>query len=159
MAQVIFSAVVGELAGRVISLLAGQFKGQERNKAKLRQICHMLVKVHSAIEEARGRQITNYGTLEWLSELNDGLYEGRYLLDTVGCREQENEDELGDKVVSQPFSFSLFNPAKRVRVAVYSVKSLLCRHDVGVDEKIDTVVQILETISGDLKEFMMLLHN
>ncbi|KAM0895303.1 hypothetical protein ACQ4PT_023951 [Festuca glaucescens] len=159
MAEVIFSAVVGELAGRVISLLGSQFKGQERSQAKLRQICHMLVKVHSAIEEARGRQITNDGTLEWLSELNNGLYEGRYLLDTVGCREQENEDELADKVVSQPFSFSLFNPAKRVRVAVYSVKSLLCRHEVGVDEKIDTVVQILETISGDLKEFMMLLQN
>jgi hypothetical protein len=53
----------------------------------------------------------------------------------------------------------LFNPAKRVRVAVYNVKSLLCRHEVGVDENIDTMLQILETISGDLKESMMLLHN
>uniref|UniRef100_A0ACD5WDS9 Uncharacterized protein n=1 Tax=Avena sativa TaxID=4498 RepID=A0ACD5WDS9_AVESA len=152
-AEVIFSAVVGDLAGRVISLLAGQFKGQERTEAKLRRMCHMLVKVHSAIEEARGRQITNNGTLEWLAELNHGLYQGRYLLDTVGCKEREETAEDHKKVVSQLFSFSLFNPAKRV-------KSLLCRHEeVGVDEKMDRVVQILETVSGDLREFLMLLQN
>ncbi|KAM0928146.1 hypothetical protein ACQ4PT_002302 [Festuca glaucescens] len=99
MAEIIFSAVVGELAGKVISLLAGQFKGQESTEGKLKRSCHMLVKVHSAIEEARGKQITNYGTLDWLSELNDGLYQGRYLLDTVGCREREmtEDDEPADK--------------------------------------------------------------
>uniref|UniRef100_A0ACD5X9P5 Uncharacterized protein n=1 Tax=Avena sativa TaxID=4498 RepID=A0ACD5X9P5_AVESA len=162
-AEVIFSAVVGELAGRVISLLTGQFKGQDGTEAKLRQICHMLVKVHSAIEEARGRQITNNGTLDWLSELNDGLYQGRYLLDTVGRREQEmtEDDEPVDKVVAaRPFSLSSFNPAKRVRVAVCSVRSLLSQgDDFCAHENIDRVVQILETVSGDLREFLMLLQN
>ncbi|KAM3195474.1 hypothetical protein ACQJBY_071540 [Aegilops geniculata] len=159
MAELIISAVVGDMVGRVISLLAGRFKGQGCAEAKLRRICHMLVKVHSAVEEAKGRQITNCGTLEWLSELNDGVYQGRYLLDMVRCREQELEDEHADKVVGQPFSLSLFNPAKRVRVAACAVKSLLSRHDVGGPEEIDRVVEILETISGDLKEFMMLLQN
>ncbi|XP_044439281.1 uncharacterized protein [Triticum aestivum] len=159
MAEVIFSAVVGDMVGRMISLLAGQFKGQQCTEAKLRKICHMLVKVYSAVEEAKGRQITNYGTLEWLSELNDTVYQGRYLLDTVGCREQELEDEHADKVVAQPFSFSLFNPAKRVRVAACAMKRLLSGHDVGVPEAIDRVVEILETVSGDLKEFLMLLQN
>ncbi|VAI70153.1 unnamed protein product [Triticum turgidum subsp. durum] len=159
MAEVIFSAVVGDMVGRVISLLAGQFKGQGCTDAKLRRICHMLVKVHSAVEEAKGRQITNCGTLEWLSELNDGVYQGRYLLNTVRCREQELDNEHADKVVAQPFSFSLFNPAKRVRIAAGAMKSLLSGHDVGVGEDIDRVVEILETVSTDLKEFMMLLHN
>ncbi|KAM3195471.1 hypothetical protein ACQJBY_071540 [Aegilops geniculata] len=159
MAELIFSAFVGDMVGRVISLLAGRFKGQGCAEAKLRRICHMLVKVHSAVEEAKGRQITNHGTLEWLSELNNGVYQGRYLLDTVRCREQELEDEHADKVVGQPFSLSLLNPAKRVRVAACAVKSLLSGHDVGVGEDIDTVVEILETVSTDLKEFMMLLHN
>uniref|UniRef100_A0A453QP89 NB-ARC domain-containing protein n=1 Tax=Aegilops tauschii subsp. strangulata TaxID=200361 RepID=A0A453QP89_AEGTS len=159
MAELIISAVVGDMVGRVISLLAGQFKGQGCTDAKLRRICHMLVKVHSAVEEAKGRHITNCGTLEWLSELNDGVYQGRYLLDTVRCREQELEDDHADKVGTQPFSLSLFNPAKRVRVAACAVKSLLSRNDVGGPEEIDRVVEILETISGDLKEFMMLLQN
>uniref|UniRef100_A0A8R7VBJ3 NB-ARC domain-containing protein n=1 Tax=Triticum urartu TaxID=4572 RepID=A0A8R7VBJ3_TRIUA len=159
MAEVIFSAVVGDMVGRAISLIAGQFKGQGRTEAKLRRICHMLVKVHSAVEEAKGRHITNYGTLECLSELNNGMYHGRYLLDTVGCREQELEDEQADKVVEQRFSFSLFNPAKRVRIAACAMKSLLSRHDIGVGEEIDRVVEILETVSSDLKEFMMLIQN
>ncbi|KAF7023006.1 hypothetical protein CFC21_035621 [Triticum aestivum] len=159
MAELIISAVVGDMVGRVISLLAGRFKGQGCTDAKLRRICHMLVKVHSAVEEAKGRQITNCGTLEWLSELNDGVYQGRYLLDTVRCKEQELEDKHDDKVVGQTFSFSLYNPAKRVRVAACAVKSLLSRHDVVGPEEIDRVVEILETISGDLKEFMMLLQN
>ncbi|KAI4973961.1 hypothetical protein ZWY2020_041742 [Hordeum vulgare] len=147
------------MVGRMISLLAGQFKGQQCTEAKLRKICHMLVKVYSAVEEAKGRQITNYGTLEWLSELNAGVYQSRYLLDTVRCREQELEDEHADEVVAQPFSFSLFNPAKRVRVAAYAVKSLLFHHDIGGPEEIERVVEILETISCDLKEFMMLIQN
>ncbi|KAM3195475.1 hypothetical protein ACQJBY_071541 [Aegilops geniculata] len=158
MAELIISAVVGDMVGRVISLLAGRFKGQGRTEAKLRRICHMLVKVHSAVEEAKGRQITNYGTLEWLSELSDSVYQGRYLLDTVGCREQEFEDEHAGKVVAQPFSFSLLNPAKRVRLAAGAMKSLLFRQDVGVPE-IDRVVEILEIVSSDLKEFLMLLQN
>ncbi|KAF7106638.1 hypothetical protein CFC21_107355, partial [Triticum aestivum] len=159
MAEAIFSAVVGDMVSRVISLLAGRFKGQGCTEAKLRRIFHMLIKVHSAVEEAKGRQITNCGTLEWLSELNDGVYQGHYLLDTVGCREQELEDVHADKVMVQPFSFSLFNPAKRVRVAACAMKSLLSRHDVGVPEAIDRVVETLEMISSDLKEFLMLLQN
>lgn len=169
MADAIFSAVVGDMVGRVISLLAGHFKGQRcTTEAKLRRISHMLIKVHSAIEEAKGRQITNHGTLDWLTELNDGVYQGHCLLDTVGCSrepqlQEEEEDELAadhNKVAAKPFSLSLFNPAKRVRVAAFTVKSLLLsRQDVGVHEKIDRVVEILEMVSGDLKEFMMLLQN
>ncbi|XP_014758725.1 uncharacterized protein LOC100834432 [Brachypodium distachyon] len=167
MADAIFSAVVGDMVGRVISLLAGHYKAQRFTEAKLRRISHMLIKVHSAIEEAKGRQITNHGTLDWLTELNDGVYQGRYFLDTVGCgREPElekEEDELAadhNKVAAKHFSLSLFNPAKRVRVAACTVKSLLLpRQDVDVDKNIDRVVEILEMISGDIKEFLMLLQN
>ena len=77
MAEVIFSAVVGDMVGRMISLLAGQFKGQQCTEAKLRKICHMLVKVYSGVAEGKGRQFTNYVTLEWLSELIDSVYQGR----------------------------------------------------------------------------------
>uniref|UniRef100_A0A453QP78 NB-ARC domain-containing protein n=1 Tax=Aegilops tauschii subsp. strangulata TaxID=200361 RepID=A0A453QP78_AEGTS len=111
MAELIISAVVGDMVGRVISLLAGQFKGQGCTDAKLRRICHMLVKVHSAVEEAKGRHITNCGTLEWLSELNDGVYQGRYLLDTVRCREQELEDDHADKncqPIHRPLATNIF---------------------------------------------------
>ena len=52
MAELIISAVVGDMVGRVISLLAGPLKDQQCSEAKLRKICHVLVKVYSAVEEA-----------------------------------------------------------------------------------------------------------
>ncbi|RLN29685.1 hypothetical protein C2845_PM05G18910 [Panicum miliaceum] len=33
------------------------------------ELCHMLIKVHSVVEEAKGRQIANDGTIRWLSDL------------------------------------------------------------------------------------------
>lgn len=158
MAEAIFSAVVGDVVSRVISLVACRFNDQPSTEAKLRKICHLLIKIHSVVEEAKGRQITNHGTLEWLSELIDGTYQGRYLLDTIRCGELELEHEHGDKVVAQPFSFSLFNPAKRVRVAASTVKTLLSRQDIGAGE-IDKVLESLQSLSGDLTEFIMLLQS
>ncbi|KAF0887981.1 hypothetical protein E2562_006903 [Oryza meyeriana var. granulata] len=161
MAEAIISAVVGDVISRVISLLVGNFSGDSSTKAKLRMICRMLIKIHSVVEEAKGRQITNHGTLEWLSELIDGTYQGRYLLDTIGCGEPElGGGENGDEAAPKPFSLSMFNPAKRVRVAAFTVKSILSRlGDNGVDEnEIDRVVESLHSICCDLKEFIMLLQ-
>ncbi|KAF6991290.1 hypothetical protein CFC21_008394 [Triticum aestivum] len=158
MAEAIFSAVVGDMVGRVISLLAGRFSDQQSTSIKLQKISPMLVRIHSVVEEAKGRHITNHVALKWLSELNDGVHQGRYLLDTIRCGEPELEDGHGGKVpAAQPFSLSLFNPAKRVRVATSTVECILSRHDAGVDE-IDTVLESLQSISGDLREFMMLLQ-
>jgi hypothetical protein len=50
----------------------------------LRTICHTLVRIHSVVEEAKGRQIINPGVLKWLSELINGEYHGRYLQSEYG---------------------------------------------------------------------------
>lgn len=159
MAEAVFSAVVGDVVSRVISLVAGRFGDQQSTDtdAKLKRICRMLIRIHSVVEEAKGRQITNHGALDWLSELNDGVYEGRYLLDTAGCC--RDQPELEDhQVAAQPFTLSSFNPAKRIRVAACAVKSILSlRPDAGADE-IDRVLESLRSLSGDLREFMMLLQ-
>ncbi|CAN6338234.1 unnamed protein product [Urochloa humidicola] len=94
MAEVIFSAIVGDMVSRMISLVSEHFGHQQSTAAKLQRIGHMLIRVHSVVEEAKGRQITNDGTLQWLSELIDGEYQGRYLLDTIRpCSEHDLEDE------------------------------------------------------------------
>lgn len=155
MAEVVFSAIVGDVVGRVISLLTRQYSNQESTNAKLQKISRLLIRIHSVVEEAKGRHITNYVALDWLSDLEDGVWQGRYLLDTVGCRETEHEGGDGEEV--QPFSLSSFNPAKRMRVAVSTVKSVMSRHGADVDE-IDGVLESLQGMSGDLREFMMLLQ-
>ncbi|KAL6851969.1 hypothetical protein ACP4OV_020154 [Aristida adscensionis] len=163
MAEAIFSAIVGDAVSRVISLIAGRFKDQPSTEAKLRRICHMLVKIQSVVDEAKARHITNHGTLQWLSELIYGEYEGRYLLDTIGCNEQISKlegVELGDKVdLPRSSSLSQLNPAKRMRVATCAAvrRALLLRPDPGVED-VDRVLEILQGVSCDLKEFIMLLQ-
>uniref|UniRef100_A0A0D9XYZ4 NB-ARC domain-containing protein n=1 Tax=Leersia perrieri TaxID=77586 RepID=A0A0D9XYZ4_9ORYZ len=120
MAEAIFSAVIGDVTSRAISLLVGNLKVDQNTEGKLQRICNMLIKINSVVEEAKGKQITNHGTLEWLSELIDGTYQGRYLLDTIGCGEPELEDQNGDEI--------------------------------------DKAVESLQSICGDLKEFIMLLQ-
>ncbi|KAM0931133.1 hypothetical protein ACQ4PT_000527 [Festuca glaucescens] len=125
MAEVLFSAVVGDMVGRVISLLASRCRNsnQESAMAKLQKIRRMLVRIHSVVEEAKGRHIRNHVALDWLSDLDDGVWQGRYLLDTVRCRETEHEE------------------------------------DGHVDgEEIDRVLESLQGMSGDLREFLMLLQ-
>lgn len=158
MADAIFSAFVSDMVSRVISLVFEHFGHQPSTEAKLQRVCHMLIRVHSVIEEAKGRQINNDGTLQWLSELIDAEYQGRYFLDTIrsGEHEFEEDEHGGDKVAPRRvFSLSVFNPLKRVRIAT---KDTLSQPDGGVHE-IDRVLERLQGISGDLKEFIMLLQD
>uniref|UniRef100_A0ACD5WMS4 Uncharacterized protein n=1 Tax=Avena sativa TaxID=4498 RepID=A0ACD5WMS4_AVESA len=159
MAEVVLSAVVGDMVGRVISLLASRYSSHEQSTdAKLKKISRMLIRIHSVVEEAKGRHIMNHVALDWLSDLDDGVWRGRYLLDTVGCRGAEHaEDARGDGDEVQPFSLSSFNPAKRVRVAASTVRCVLSRHGAGLDE-IDGVLESLQSMSGDLGQFLMLLQ-
>jgi ATP phosphoribosyltransferase len=78
MAEVLISAVVGDMVGRVISLLASRCSNQEQSTDdKLQKISRMLIRIHSVVEEAKGRHITNDVALDWLSDLDDGVWQGR----------------------------------------------------------------------------------
>ncbi|RLN30521.1 hypothetical protein C2845_PM05G18900 [Panicum miliaceum] len=158
MADAIISAIIGDVVSRAISLLVGRFSTQESTEDKLQRISHLLIRIHSVVEEAKGRQISNQGTLHWLSELIDSEYHGVYLLDSIKCGSQEAE-RCDAKVDPQVSTLSLFNPAKRVRVAGCTMRSSYSRHhDLSVDE-IDKVLKRLQTMSCDLMEFIMLLQN
>ncbi|WVZ90723.1 hypothetical protein U9M48_037002 [Paspalum notatum var. saurae] len=168
MAEAILSAILGDFISRAISLLIGRFtSGKESTEGKLQRISHLLIRIHSVVEEANGRHISNHGTLQWLSELIDGEYQGCYLLDSIGYGSgQEEANELcdGDKVVPpQVSTLSLFNPAKRVRVdggtMRRSNKFVSWRHNVGAADEIDRVLERLQGVSHDLREFIMLLQN
>ncbi|CAN6360816.1 unnamed protein product [Urochloa humidicola] len=164
MAETIVSAVIGDAVSRVISILTGHFAQKQSTEAKLRRICHLLIRIHSVVDEARGRQITNDGVLRWLSELMDGEFHARYLLDEmIGCgdrNELEGNDSCEEQVpLPQASSMSLFNPAKRMRVAAGAIKRVLSLHcDLGAADEVDRVLEILQGVSADLGEFIMLLQ-
>jgi len=158
MADAIVSAVIGDAVSRVISLLTGRFGvgHQQSTEDKLRRICRTLVRIHAAVEEARGRQITNGGALRWLSELIDGEYQARYLIDTVGLGRGDEQVPPSPRD-SSTTSTSPFNPAKRVRVAV---KRALSRRDPGGadGDDIDGALESLQEVSAHLGEFILLLQ-
>nr|CAB3462002.1 unnamed protein product [Digitaria exilis] len=167
MAETIISALIGDAVSRVISLLTGRFNHHQSTEARLRKICHMLVRIHSVVEEAKGRRITNPGVLQWLSELIDGEHQGRYLLDMIGGgsggdrNELEDKEYSADKVLPLPraSSISPFNPAKRMRVAARSaMKRALSICDLCGADEIDRVLESLQGVSADLGEFIMLLQ-
>ena len=158
MADAIISAIIGDVVSRAISLLVGRFSNQESTEDKLQRISHLLIRIHSVVEEAKGRQISNHGTFQWLSELIDSEYQGFYLLDSIRCGNQEAE-RCDHKVNPQVSTLSLFNPAKRVRVAGCTMRSSYSwDHDLSVDE-INRVLKRLQGMSCDLMEFIMLLQN
>lgn len=170
MAEAIISAIIGDLVSRVISLLIRHYKHhqqqQQSTETKLQSIRHKLIRIHSVVEEARGRQITNDGALQWLSELIDAEHQGKYLLEVVKDVELEFEGEQDDSstVPSQVSTFSLSNPAKRVRVAACHavIKRKLSRRrhdDLVVAGEIDGVLEKLQGVCGDLREFIMLLQS
>ncbi|KAJ1256926.1 hypothetical protein BS78_08G102900 [Paspalum vaginatum] len=166
MAEAIISAIIGDVVGRAISLLIGRFTSdKESTEGKLQRISHLLIRIHSVVEEAKGRQISNHGTLQWLSELIDSEYQGYYLLDSIsiGCGGEKADEPSDDCKVAplQVSTLSLFNPAKRVRVAGGTIwrSKFSWRHDVSADDEIERVLERLQGMSHDIREFIMLLQD
>jgi len=157
MAEAFISAVISDMVSRAISILIGRSTGQESINAKLTRIHHMLIKIGSAVEEAKGKQITNHGTLEWLSELISGMYQGRYFLDISKGGSQNLVDVNDNKGVPYPFLLSSFNPAKRLRISASSIKTLFSNDDSILE--INNVLANLQNLSVGIREFVMLLDN
>lgn len=80
------------------------------------------------VEEAKGKQITNGCTLEWLSELIDDEYQGI-------CSKQSKVVGTSLKKMS---TLSVFNPVKRMRIAT---NNTLSSCPDGADDEIDTLCQ------------------
>ncbi|CAN6347582.1 unnamed protein product [Urochloa humidicola] len=81
----------------------------------------------------------------------------------IGCsdrNELEGNDSCEDQVpLPQASSMSLFNPAKRMRVAAGAIKRVLSSGwDLGAADEVDRVLEILQGVSADLGEFIMLLQ-
>ncbi|RCV18438.1 hypothetical protein SETIT_3G301300v2 [Setaria italica] len=132
MAEAVISAVIGDMVSRAISFVIGHSTGQDSTSAKLQRIRHMLIKIGSVVEEAKGRQITNHGTLEWLSELVNGMYRGRYFLDISNEVSQNLVDVNDNKDVPYRFLLSIL--------------------------EFNNVLANLQSLSVGIKEFVMLLE-
>lgn len=158
MADAVISGVVGDVVGRVISLLSGHLQDRRGVEEKHRQLRHLVLKLESVVEAADARRVTSRALLAWLSELVDAAYQGRCFLDAFqregGPLEIiSDEDDNGEGGPRQSsFLPSSLNPAKRLRVAA---RRLILR---GGGSELDRVLTSLQSLSGDLAEFILLLQ-
>lgn len=156
--ETIVSAVVADMVGRALSLLAGHLLDQqpERNaEAKLPRLRHLLVRVESVAEAAGARRITSHALLAWLAELVNGAFRARYLLDALPSGGGQDEGH-GKLVPARSFPLpSSFNPSKRLCVAA---RRLLLRDADASANELDGILADLERVAGGLTEFIMLLQ-
>uniref|UniRef100_A0A0E0CHD1 NB-ARC domain-containing protein n=1 Tax=Oryza meridionalis TaxID=40149 RepID=A0A0E0CHD1_9ORYZ len=110
---------------------------------KLRRVRRLVVRIESAVEAAEARRITGRAT-----DLVDGAHQGRYFLDAFPVL----ADRDGDGEVARSSS----NPAKRLRVAA---RRLVFRDGGGAAAELDGVLADLESVSGDLTGFIMMLQS
>ncbi|CAD6212310.1 unnamed protein product [Miscanthus lutarioriparius] len=143
------AAVAGELVSRFISFAFNRYcssssssssyedEGLEERRERLR---HLLTRVHTVIEEADARYISNSGMLMQLKMLSEAMYQGYHALDTLTFQLQH---EVSDSSISLCSATRL----KRPRTVLASAKK----------DKVHAALENLETAVANISEFVVLL--
>ncbi|VAI76916.1 unnamed protein product [Triticum turgidum subsp. durum] len=136
--EIAVSAVASELAGRLVSFLISKYRGQARpNKKENLESLRRLLRVHTIVEEAEGRYITNSRMLLQLKTLTEAMYQGYDALDTHGPLEQIGaQPEVSGSSHSMDFRRFSSTPAS---------------------QEVQTALRALETASAEMAEFIALL--
>ncbi|TVU31381.1 hypothetical protein EJB05_23064, partial [Eragrostis curvula] len=74
--DIVISAVVSELVSRFISFLSKKYTSKACLKENIESLQHLLLRVHTVIEEAEGRYIENSRMLVQLKTLKEAMYRG-----------------------------------------------------------------------------------
>ncbi|KAL6870734.1 hypothetical protein ACP4OV_014582 [Aristida adscensionis] len=157
--EVLISAVAGDLTSRFISFIVDNYCNHARNEDDHRRLERVLLRMHTVVEEAERRCVTNQGMLLQLKMLIEGMYVGYYMLDRLKFQLVE-EDRVEGEVShqDQSFSMSTFVTAhKRFRFAFPATKKTPLAFGAWSAAKLKDVLQSLEAKIPDMREFFMLL--
>ncbi|CAN6311597.1 unnamed protein product [Urochloa humidicola] len=146
--EVVLSAVSGEILSRLISFIIKKHTERSCLEEKLERLKQLLLRVHTVVEEAEGRYITNPKMVAQLRMLVDGMYRGYHVLNTVRLMPFE-EDPLQKQVTP---SSSLSTSLKRTRAA-----STVMRTSMPLDHELQASLENLETVVANMTEFVILL--
>uniref|UniRef100_A0A0D9VGP0 Disease resistance N-terminal domain-containing protein n=1 Tax=Leersia perrieri TaxID=77586 RepID=A0A0D9VGP0_9ORYZ len=149
----IISAVVSDLLSRAISLVIDKYCRQQQGvEENLQQLHCFLLRIHTVVEEANGRSITNQAMLLQLKTMRDVMYRGYYFLDNFRHRiaPRTAQDEVGD----HSLTLSPYSPLKRSRFS--RITSKMVSEEQEKKELWKLLVR-LECIISGMQEFVMLL--
>ncbi|XP_062206079.1 uncharacterized protein LOC133907956 [Phragmites australis] len=91
--DIVISAVASELVSRFISFLSMKYSSKACLKKNLEMLQHLLLRVHTVVEEAEGRYIANSRMLSQLKALREAMFQGYDVFDTYMPLEKFGEEE------------------------------------------------------------------
>ncbi|KAM0837561.1 hypothetical protein ACQ4PT_061562 [Festuca glaucescens] len=145
------SAVTGDLAGRFISFLVNKFSDHLCSEEKVERLQQLLLRVHTVVEEADGRYITNSCMLIQLKTLSAAMYQGYHVLDNMRYRQHK-------ELVSDSFALSVYAPLKRPRTTTAGTSSSSSFSiSKAFSSALQNALQNLETAVANMVEFVVLL--
>ncbi|VAI48976.1 unnamed protein product [Triticum turgidum subsp. durum] len=143
------SAVTGDLASRFISFLMNKYTDHVCSEEKAERLQQLLLRVHTVVEEADGRCITNSCMLMQLKQLSSAMYQGYHVLDNV--RYKQHKEASKDLVSDSSTSSDYIIPFKRARTAYSSTNKK------ASNSELQSVLQNLEAAVANMVEFVVLL--
>ncbi|TVU31384.1 hypothetical protein EJB05_23067, partial [Eragrostis curvula] len=146
--EAIISAISGEILSRFISFLVKKHTERACVEEKLERLQHLLLRIHTVVEEAEGRYITNSKMLVQLRMLVDAMYQAYYVLDTFRFKPFEEIPNQQQVVTSSALSASL----KRTRPVFGSIRTT-----TSVNNELQAATDKLETVVANMTEFVILL--
>ena len=150
MMEMIMSVLTNELVSRFISSLMNKYMDHPWSKEKqMERLQLLLLRVHTVVEEADGRYITNSGMLLQLKMLVETMYSGYDALDSANCHQLINE--VFDEQASGSLPFYISTPLKRLRTL--TGKS---NHRTGHSD-LKGALQNLDNVVSSITEFVVLL--
>ncbi|KAG8088962.1 hypothetical protein GUJ93_ZPchr0011g27149 [Zizania palustris] len=161
--ELLVSAVAGDLISRFISSVAQNYSSHGCKEEDLVRLERVLLRMHSVVEEAEGRHITNRGMLLQLKGLVEGFYFGYYMLDRAKSSQLAEQDDITQDEVSheiRSFALSTPNSTKRFRFAdavrKHTSVAFGSRRS-GSTRNLKGAVECLEAKIAHMREFIVLL--
>ncbi|KAL6906228.1 hypothetical protein ACP4OV_003829 [Aristida adscensionis] len=108
--EIVISAVVGDLVTRCMSFLINKCKSEEQSlEEKMERLQDLLIRVHTIVQEAEGRYITNSRMLLQLKKLVKVMYQGYHVMDAINYGTLQNS-RAQKEVSSITFTTSISQP-------------------------------------------------
>ena len=101
-------------------------RGHKLDYALLKKLKRKLLTVHSVLDDAEAKQITNLPVREWMDELKVVVYDAEDVLDEIATEDLRRKIEAGDSQTSMSTS-------------TFDVQSINCRMEEIVDRLEDIV--------------------
>ncbi|KAL6906224.1 hypothetical protein ACP4OV_003825 [Aristida adscensionis] len=144
--DIVISAVASELVSRFISFLSNKYSSKVCLKKNLDRLQHLLLRVHTVVEEAQARHIVNPMMLSQLKTLTEAMFRGYDVLDTYMPLEKIGEEEEVSGSHTWPL---VLTTARHLHTP--------SRNSTVMNCQVQRALENMETVVANMTEFVVLL--